>query len=52
MFHTLYDFMVYTKSWTYVMMGVTLLFMLGFYLFLTGRDKQTGRPDNWKEIKH
>jgi len=52
MFYTLYDFMVYTKCFTYIMMGVTLLTMLGFYLFLTARDKQSGRPDNWKEIEN
>jgi hypothetical protein len=52
MFYTLYDFMVYTKCLTYMMMGVTLLTMLGFYLFLTKRDKRSGRPDNWKELHH
>lgn len=43
-FTTLYDFMVYTKSWTYLLMGVTLFGLLGFWLFLTGRDKKSGRP--------
>ena len=44
-FPTLYSFMVYTKGWTYTLMVVTLLGFLGFYRFLFGRDKRTGRPD-------
>lgn len=43
-FATLYDFMVYTKGWAYILMGVTLFGMLGFWRFLTGRDKKSGRP--------
>jgi hypothetical protein len=37
-FYTLHDFMLHTKSWTYALMGCGLLVLLGFYLFLTGRD--------------
>lgn len=47
-FNTLYEFMVYTKCWTYVLMGLTLLGLFGFYRFLTGRDQVSGRPLNWK----
>lgn len=50
-FHTLYEFMVYTKSQTYLLMGASLVLILCFYRFLTARDKRTGRPDNWKELK-
>ncbi len=50
-FHTLYEFMIYTKDHTYLLMGLTLLLFLGFYRFLTARDQQAGRPDNWKETK-
>ena len=44
-FPTLYSFLVYTKGWTYVLMGGTLLAFLGFWRFLFGRDTKTGRPD-------
>jgi len=50
-FHTLYEFMVYTKSLTYILMGVTLILFVGFFRFITARDKKSGRPDNWKELK-
>ena len=43
-FYTLHDFLVYTKGAAYILMGVTLLGILGFWLFLTGRDED-------KEIK-
>lgn len=42
---TLYEFMVHTKCVTYILMGVTLAALLGFWRFLSGRDKRTGRPD-------
>ncbi len=48
-FATMYEFMLYTKAWVYVLMGVTLLSLFGFYLFLTGRDQATGRPDDWDQ---
>ena len=50
-FHTLYEFMVYTKSLTYILMGVSLVLFLCFFRFLTARDRRSGRPDNWKELK-
>ncbi len=50
-FHTLYDFMITTKSLTYILMGVSLVIFLGFFRFLTARDTRSGRPDNWKELK-
>ena len=39
-FYSLHDFMLYTKSWTYVLMGLAVLAIWGFYLFLTGRDEK------------
>ncbi|MBO4317377.1 MAG: hypothetical protein J5855_03750 [Mailhella sp.] len=51
MFYTLYQFMVYTKSITYLLMGLTLILFVGFFRFLTARDKQSGRPDNWEDLK-
>lgn len=36
--HTLVDFMIYSKGWTYTLMGLGLVGMLGFWFFLTGRD--------------
>ena len=38
-FYTLFDFLVYTKGAAYILMGVTLLGILGFWLYLTGRDE-------------
>lgn len=39
-FYTLFDFLAYTKSAAYILMGATLLGILGFWLFLTGRDEE------------
>lgn len=38
-FYTLQDFMVHTKAVVYVVMGLSLLGILGFWLFLTGKDQ-------------
>lgn len=43
-FPSIYVFMLFTKNWTYVLMGIALLGLLGFWYFLTGRDKKTGKP--------
>ncbi len=40
-FYTLHDFLVYTKGAAYILMGVILLGVLGFWLFITGRDEDT-----------
>ena len=50
-FPTLYSFMVYTKSWTYILMGLSLVLILVFYRFMTASDKISGLPDNWKDLK-
>lgn len=38
-FHTLHDFMIFSKGVTYLLMGGFLVGLLGWWLFLTGRDK-------------
>ena len=38
-FYSLQDFMLCTKSMTYILMGLGVLGLFGFWLFLTGRDK-------------
>ena len=38
-FYTLHDFFAYTKGVIYILIVATLFAMLGFWLFLTGRDE-------------
>lgn len=38
-FYSLHDFMLCTKTLTYILMGLGLLGLLGYWLFLTGRDE-------------
>jgi hypothetical protein len=40
-FYTLHDFMVYTKGVAYYLMGLMVLGILGFWLYLTGRDEES-----------
>ena len=58
-FYTLFDFLVYTKGAAYILMGLTLLGILGFWLYLTGRDEDEGdplaqraAPRPWGELAH
>ena len=37
-FFTLQDFMVHTKGVIYVLMGLSLVGIVGFWFFLTGKD--------------
>lgn len=37
-FYSLQDFMVCTKSMTYILMGLGVLCLCGYWIFLTGRD--------------
>ncbi len=37
-FYSLHDFMIATKTVTYIFMGLGLIGLLGFWLFLTGRE--------------
>jgi len=37
-FYTLQDFMVHTKAVVYVLMGLWLIGVVGFWRFLTSRD--------------
>ncbi len=39
-FYTLHDFLVYTKGAAYILMGVSVLGILGFWLYITGRDEE------------
>jgi len=39
-FYTLHDFMLHTKSIVYILMGVILVCLPLFWLFLTGRDEK------------
>ena len=38
-FYTLQDFMVHTKAVIYILMGIWLIAVVGFWQFLAGRDK-------------
>lgn len=37
--HTLHDYMLHTESVTYIIMGISLFSILGFYLFLNETDE-------------
>ena len=39
-FYTMYDFLLHSKSMTYILMGGILVGMLLFWLFLSGRDEK------------
>lgn len=39
-FYTLQDFMVHSKAITYIVMGATLVVILLFWRFLTGREER------------
>ncbi|HVP78164.1 MAG TPA: hypothetical protein VMV04_09720 [Thermodesulfobacteriota bacterium] len=38
-FYSLQEFMLHTKSLVYILMGGMILGILGFWLYLTGRDE-------------
>ncbi len=38
-FYTLHDFMLFTKGVVYYLMGVIVLSILGFWLYITARDE-------------
>jgi hypothetical protein len=40
-FYTLQDFMLFTKGAVYYLMGLIVLGVLGFWLYITGRDEET-----------
>jgi hypothetical protein len=40
LFYTLHDFLLYSKSITYILMGAVLVGLLLFWLFLSGRDER------------
>ncbi len=37
--YTLQDFMLHTESITYIIMGISLICVVGFWLFLTGTEE-------------
>lgn len=39
-FYTLHTFLLYTKGAAYYLMGAMVLGILGFWLYLTGRDEE------------
>ncbi len=39
-FHTLQQFLTYTKGGVYLLMGAALIVYLLYWLFLTGRDEE------------
>jgi hypothetical protein len=40
-FYTLQEFLLFTKGAAYYLMGASLLAILGYWLFITGRDDET-----------
>lgn len=36
---TLFDFLTYTKGWTYLIAGISLVMFIPFWLFLTDREQ-------------
>lgn len=40
-FYTLHTFLLHTKGAAYLLMGAIVLGLLGFWLYLTGRDDET-----------
>ncbi len=38
--YTLQEFMLHTETNTYILLGVYLLTIVGFWLFLTARDEE------------
>jgi hypothetical protein len=39
-FYTLHDFLVFTKGTAYYLMGAMILGILGFWLYINGRDEE------------
>ncbi|MDA3916405.1 MAG: hypothetical protein PF690_05475 [Deltaproteobacteria bacterium] len=37
--YTLQDFMLHTESITYIIMGISLICVVGFWFFLTGTEE-------------
>lgn len=38
-YYTLQEYYNFTKDWAYIFMGVTVVSMLAWWMFLTGRDE-------------
>ena len=41
MYHTLFDFLTHTEGATYILVGVLLIGFIGFWRFLTERERRT-----------
>ena len=39
MIYTLQDYMLHTENITYIIMGMSLVGIVGFFLFLTGKQE-------------
>jgi hypothetical protein len=39
MIYTLQDYMLHTESITYIIMGISLICVVGFWIFLTGTEE-------------
>ncbi len=40
MYHTLFDFLTHTEGATYILVGVFLVSFIGFWKFLTERERE------------
>ncbi len=38
-FYILLDYHILTKNWAYIFMGITVVTMVGFWMFLAGKDE-------------
>jgi len=47
-FNTMQELATYCKSWTYVLMGLSLVCTVGFWFFLHGRDES---KDPFRNVK-
>ena len=51
-FYSLHDFMVFTKTGTYIVMGASVLGLWGYFIFLTGRDEDSNEEHNSHASHH
>lgn len=42
-FYSLHEFMLHTKSIAYVLVGIGLVVLAGFWCFLSGRDEKISK---------
>ena len=51
-FYSLHDFMVFTKTAAYIVMGASVLGLWGYFVFLTGRDEDPNAGHNSHSSHH